>query len=165
MVKRIRPAWYLAAGLVVFGVAQADVWRWVDASGRVHYSDVPVDGAVRIKSTVTRADAGGGGSTPSSVVPNAPLPQPTLESRSVAITAKLEDEAAARAVQGDLARKRAEQCKTATQRYDQAIASRRLYREGEGGARVYLTDAELDKARVDARRERDLACNPGATPR
>ncbi|MCC6171981.1 MAG: DUF4124 domain-containing protein, partial [Gammaproteobacteria bacterium] len=26
-------------------LAQADVWRWKDAQGKWHYSDVPVEGA------------------------------------------------------------------------------------------------------------------------
>ena len=33
-------------------LAQADVWRWKDAQNKWHYSDVPVEGAELIKSTL-----------------------------------------------------------------------------------------------------------------
>jgi hypothetical protein len=68
-------------------------------------------------------------------------------------------------VQEDLTKKRAEQCKEATERYDRSIAARRLYRDGKNGERIWLTDAEIEQARVEARRDRDAVCNPGATPR
>ncbi len=147
--------------LLAGGLASADVWRWVDSTGRVHYSDVPVDGAVRIKSAVKRPEpsSSGFGGTSSA---NA---QQTLASRSVAITERVEGDAASRAVQGDLARKRAEQCKEATERYDRSIAARRLFREGKGGERVYLTEAELSEARVQARRDRDTACGAATAAR
>lgn len=35
-------------GLVLAAAATADVWRWVDDDGVVHFSDTPVDGAERI---------------------------------------------------------------------------------------------------------------------
>jgi hypothetical protein len=35
-------------GLFVAAAATADVWRWVDENGVVHFSDTPVEGAERI---------------------------------------------------------------------------------------------------------------------
>jgi hypothetical protein len=35
-------------GIFVAAVATADVWRWVDENGVVHFSDTPVEGAERI---------------------------------------------------------------------------------------------------------------------
>jgi hypothetical protein len=159
----------LAALATVLGTAtantSADVWRWVDSAGRVHYSDVPVEGAVRVKAAAPRpAGAAPTGNTTGGGAPAAGAP-PTLANQSVAINEQLQGEAAARAVQGDLAKKRAEQCKEATERYDRSIAARRLYRDGKNGERIWLTDAEIEQARVEARRDRDAVCNPGATPR
>ncbi len=147
--------------LLAGSLASADVWRWVDSTGRIHYSDVPVDGAVRVKAAAKRPEtsSSGFGSTSTS---NA---QQTLASKGVAITERMEGDAASRAVQGDLARKRAEQCKEATERYDRSIAARRLFREGKGGERIYLTEAELAAARVEARRDRDTACGPATAAR
>ena len=61
-------------------------------------------------------------------------------------------------MQSDLRKKRDEQCKEATARYDKSIAARRLYREDKSGQRTYLTDAEIEKARIEARTDRDTAC-------
>ena len=36
-------------GIFVAAVATADVWRWVDDDGVVHFSDTPVEGAERIE--------------------------------------------------------------------------------------------------------------------
>jgi hypothetical protein len=159
----------LAALATLLGTAtastSADVWRWVDSTGRVHYSDVPVEGAVRVKAAVPRpAGAAPAGNAAGSGAPSAGA-APTLANQGVAINEKLQGEAATRAVQDDLAKKRAEQCKEATERYDRSIAARRLYRDGKNGERIWLTDAEIEQARVEARRDRDAVCNPGATPR
>jgi hypothetical protein len=140
------------------GVASADVWRWVDSTGRIHYSDVPVDGAVRIKSATTRRPESVGGGVPGAS--GGPAAQPTLASNAVAIKERVQTEQASRDVQNDVLKKRAEQCKAATERYDRAIAARRLFREGKAGERVYLTDAEIAQSRMEARRDRDTACNP-----
>lgn len=61
-------------------------------------------------------------------------------------------------VQQDLANKRAEQCQQAGERYKKYIESRQLYREGANGERVYLSEQELEAARVNAKREVDAFC-------
>jgi hypothetical protein len=143
----------VASGAVA---ALADVYRWVDASGSVHYSDVPVEGAVLIKGisrTIPqsqRSDA-----NPTSYAAAA---RDRAAGTDGAIHDRLAQEDTARAVQDDVAKKRLEQCTAATKHYEQTVASRRLYRKGANGERVYLTDAEIDQARVVARTERDSSC-------
>lgn len=146
----------LCSVLVAGGViaAQADVYRWVDSSGSVHYSDVPVEGAVRIISTTPRTEASAARSDNS----YAATARERMAVTDGSIQDRLSQEGAARAVQDDIAKKRAEQCKQATTRYEQAITARRLYKQTKGGERVYLNDAEIDQARVQARTERDTAC-------
>lgn len=39
---------YALLGLLACSAAVADVWRWVDEDGVVHFSDTPVEGAERI---------------------------------------------------------------------------------------------------------------------
>lgn len=137
--------------------ALADVYRWVDASGSVHYSDVPIDGAVLIRGTSKNI--------PQPRNDNSYASQNSAEARrdrsaatDGAISDRLAQENASRAVQNDIEKKRVEQCKDAMKRYDQSINSRRLYREGANKERVYLNDAEIDQARVKARMDRDVAC-------
>jgi hypothetical protein len=90
--------------------------------------------------------------------PPAPPPVDRLAARNTAISDQLATESTARQVQDDLRRKRAEQCKEATARYERSIAARRIYREDKAGQRVYLPEAEAEKARIDARTDRDAAC-------
>ena len=128
----------------------ADVWRWKDAQGVVHYSDVPVEGAIRIKQ-----------STPSYATSNSPAPVLTPEGVA-RVTEQRQLDAANKGVQQDLAKKRGEQCKSTTARYDTLITSARVYHEDGKGQRSYLSAKELDEARVRARQERDAACGPPA---
>ena len=147
------------ATLATVAPAQADVYRWVDAQGRVHYSDLPVDGAVLVKSSTRSPTANRSASTPLTA-------SERVATSNANIGEQLETDTAARAVQSDLARKRTEQCKSATERYERSITARRLYREGEKGApRIFLSDAEIAQARVEARRERDATCGPAAATR
>ncbi len=150
----------LCSMLVASGAlaAMADVYRWVDASGSVHYSDVPTQGAVLISGsshTIPRPRSDTASSSQNSV----DAQRDRVAAANGAIDDRLNQENTARAVQNDIEKKRVEQCKEAMKRYDQAITSRRLYRLAANGERVYLTDAEIDKARVAARVERDTACN------
>jgi hypothetical protein len=63
-----------------------------------------------------------------------------------------------RAVKEDVAKKRDEQCKEASARYQQAVAARRIFKTNEKGERTYLSDAEADQARVAAKSEVDAVC-------
>ncbi|HNR23675.1 MAG TPA: DUF4124 domain-containing protein, partial [Steroidobacteraceae bacterium] len=47
--------------------AQADVYRWVDSRGEVHYSDRPVEGAVLVKTASPRPPSPGDSAAPSRV--------------------------------------------------------------------------------------------------
>lgn len=157
------PVIRLALGAALLALAataaHADVWGWQDAQGKWHYSDVPVQGAKLIRKgsrDVPRAATGTGAAATSGAAG-------TAIAAGDAASARLAADAAARGVQADLDKNRAEQCKQASERYDKMIAARRLYKEPTPGQRAYLTDAELAQARVDARRERDEAC--GSAPR
>ena len=46
------------AGLVATAAASADVWRWVDENGTVHFSDTPVEGAEQIDVSEARRTTG-----------------------------------------------------------------------------------------------------------
>jgi len=142
-------------------LAQADVWRWKDAKGNWHFSDVPVEGAELIKSSARvlppqANDADSPGAL--NAAPNAAPPIDRVAAGGAAASDRVATEATARQVQSDIAKKRQEQCKEATTRYEKSITARRLFREGKNGERVYLSEAELAQARVDARTDRDTAC-------
>jgi uncharacterized protein DUF4124 len=56
------------------------------------------------------------------------------------------------------ATERAEQCTKARERYDSYANSRRLYEKLPDGSRRYLSDAELDAARISAKASMDAMC-------
>jgi hypothetical protein len=95
-----------------------------------------------------------------------PVPsQPASTASSVAavnanIADRLRQAETARAVQSDVAALQAQQCKEATDRYNRVIAARRIYKTGPNGEQIFLDEAELTQARIDARTARDIACGP-----
>ncbi len=132
---------------------RADIWKWVDAQGTVHYSDRPVPGAVLVKGPDTAGDT-------SSSEPDSD--QKSLDASSKQITGDLDHEAAVRKVQQDEAAQKAEQCKEAQDRYDKAIHARRIYTTDENGNRQYLSDDDAEKQRVQA--ELDVQNFCGSSP-
>lgn len=131
-------------------VARADVFRWIDADGVVHYSDEWVPGSVVVKTVKPHPELSGAtsgasnGSMNSRIAPQSP------------------DQDNARAMQQDMARARDAQCTFAKQRYMKAIESRRVYKEGKDGEREYMSDADADAYRESARKDVQAAC--GSVP-
>ena len=77
--------------------------------------------------------------------------------------ARLGLEASRTAVQKDVGTARAEQCKQAREKYEKSVEARRVYRMNSAGEREYLTDAETDQARLNARLEMERSCgNPAS---
>jgi hypothetical protein len=139
-----------------FSAALADVYRSVDAQGHVLYSDTPTPGAqlVRVSNSQTRYVSSSLSPSNTSKPATPPPPDPTADAPAST------RESAAKAVHNEVAQTRAEQCKKAQDYYNQVIAARRIY-TGDANAtgdRQYLTDAEADKARVDAKLQMDDLC-------
>jgi hypothetical protein len=146
------------AGLATSAAGET-VYKWVDARGQIHYSDLPPrEPGARVLATINRAvgfadeedgeDAAG--------APPPPPPSPAFQDMDSDGDAR-----AAAAVQRDVAAQRAEMCKQAQERYTQYIQSQRLFRTTPDGQRQYLSEAELTQARVDAKKAVDEYCGPG----
>lgn len=157
MLRNLAISTLLCAGVVSVAYA-ADVFRWVDDHGGVHYSDQWVPGSEVVKSG-TKPHPGGATnqSSPASKVSSAPS------------SATPED--AAKAVKQDVAKIRGQQCKDAKDRYDKAIQARRIYKPGPNGNskdpdhaedRQYLSDEEADAYRVKARQDVQDFCGNSA---
>jgi hypothetical protein len=152
---------FTVASLLMAGAfAAGEVYRWKGPDGIWHYSDQPRPGAelVRRDGSYARSQTG---TEPESVraaaTPIASQPQsapPADESLPVSPEVAAEVRAKAEA-------NRAEQCKQAEANYQDALTKRRFYRTDEKGNRVYLTEAEADAYRLQARAARDLACGAG----
>jgi hypothetical protein len=137
-------------------LAQADVYRWVDARGEVHYSDRWVPGSELIKVERSRA-------TPAAAASARAAEQNRLAVTNDRITAQQAQNSDARAVQRDVQEARTSQCKEAKERYEKSVQARRIFRTGKEGEREYLTDAEADEWRLKARSEMQEACAPPAS--
>ena len=146
----------LVAGIC--GVAHADVYRWVDERGEAHYTDRWVPGSELIKSSKPH---------PGEPTPVVSPGKASTSSANQTSTTK-QQQAAEAAVKADVAKTKEAQCKQAKDRYQKAIEARRIYKPGkEGEERVYMTDAETDAYRVQARNDVTLTCGsppPAASP-
>jgi hypothetical protein len=127
-------------------LARADVFRWVDGEGVVHYSDEWQPGSVVVKTVKAHPDNGAARSTGSVSAANT----------------QVADQANANAVRQDVAKARDTQCSWAKDRYMKAIVSRRVYKEGKDGERQYMSDAEADAYRETARKDVQQFC--GSVP-
>lgn len=151
----------LACGVAAFAVsawfsAQADteVYKWVDPQGRIHYSDRPPPTEGKLLSMESTPSARAHVAAPSpSASSNSPPPRTAAPPPAANANPALRN-----SVENDVANAHSEQCKAAQDRYTVYVNSRRLYREGPNKERIYLTDAELETERVNAKREADEAC-------
>lgn len=142
----------MLAGLATVAAAET-VYKWIDTSGQVHYTDLPPNesGAKLLgvfeREQILAGDEESGAVDTASDIYDA---GPALE--------EAQGDQTAAAVQRDVEQVRSEQCKQAQERYKTYVDSRRLYRETTDGKREYLTDAELTAARIEARKAVDDLC-------
>ncbi len=130
------------------------VYKWMDRDGQVHYTDRPPRSAdakiiavIQQSTGVAESEAAGTGAGEPDGAADAPA-EPTPEATSAAMR---------KAVEADVARTRAEQCKKAQETYRNYVESYRVYREKDG-KREYLNAKELDEARLRARQDVDTYC-------
>lgn len=147
---------FTAASLLMASAFGAgEIYRWKGADGAWVYSDQPRPGAELVRTTGQRTQPAAE-SAPQNSTPPAPASAPMAsDSSPLPVTDAVAEEVRAAA---DAAKN--EQCKQFEAAYQEAIKARSIYKTDEQGKRVYLTSAEMDRARLEARAARDLACGP-----
>ncbi len=139
--------------------AAAAVYKWVDLQGHVHYSDRPPPPDGKLLSVDTSAPHGRserGNDAPPPRTQQAPASTPAPTTGPAATP-----EAMARlkqTVDSDVSNAQADQCKKAQEKYQLEVHSRRLYKDGANGERIYLSDQELETERLQAKHEVDELC-------
>jgi hypothetical protein len=144
------------------GVAQADVYRWVDEHGGVHYSDQWMPGSQLIKTTHARVPSSGGSQSQHDELQKTYI---AGERASVQVAQNNTE----RAVRQDLAKAREQQCKDAKDKYEKVIQARRIFKaapaaqpgakaDAQPAERQYLSDEEADNLRLQAHNEMVEAC-------
>ncbi len=151
--RRIAVAFLIVTGTCA--LAQADVYRWVDEKGEPHYSDQWVPGSQVIKTGKVHPAGADSGSHYND--------QKTLTAFNKSVSTEQKDATNTKAVQQDVAAKRAAQCKEATAAYNQAITARVVYKNGADGDRSYLSEADADKYREQVRQAVQDYC--GSVPK
>jgi Domain of unknown function (DUF4124) len=152
MLRRVSISALILAG--AFTLAQADVYRWVDEQGQPHYSDQWVPGSEVIKTGKVRP--------PGTDASTHAMDQKSLTAASNRISAQLQQQDNARAVQQDVERGREARCKSAKDAYMRAITSRKIYKDEKDGTRNYLSDTDADAYREQVRKAVQDAC--GSVP-
>jgi hypothetical protein len=118
-------------------VAAAQVYKWVDESGRVHYGEKPPPGA---KSSAVK---------PPIAAPDSPARSPDVRSQELDFRDRQMKRNADETQQAQDAANRAAICNNARERLE--LAERAALFRMEKGERVFLTDAE-QKAELENRR-------------
>ena len=119
-------------------LATAEIYRWTDEQGRVHFGQRPVAGAeaVDVKPQVVERDAS----------------TREREERSQRFyDARRDERRQAASVAAEQREARAAECRDLRQRLEQIPEGYRYYREGANGERIYYSDEETDTARRQLR--------------
>lgn len=119
--------------LLVFGLcltANADIWKWVDENGNVHYGDMPANEYAN-NAQLVRSTSGHRPAATSS-------DSRTDTSRGEGIDS--EENSQEQQAREDA---QAYYCKQARDIYRSYVAAPRLYRTGDDGQREYLSDEEM----------------------
>jgi hypothetical protein len=151
----MKPTVMVVGLLLLATVAQAsEVYRTTDSQGRPIYTDKPQSlPAERIGVKTSNAD-------PAEAQRRHDEEMKQLadaEATAAAAAAKSADAQKARELSAE---DRAKRCQDARQRYESYLNARRLYEPGSAeGERRYLSDAEIDAARADAKRLMDEFCS------
>lgn len=127
--------------LLTAGPAAAEVYKWTDAQGRVHYGDRP--GGRHAQEVATDPASRGLGMGPDTAREQQRLLQ-TLDEERAARKAAAEEAAAAKA-------KRQRNCTYARDRYESVRHAGYLYEPQSDGGRRVLSDAERRAAEAQAR--------------
>jgi hypothetical protein len=131
----------------------AEIYRWTDADGNVHFGDRPASGVdVERMNLVSRATDPG--RVQASIDARLERESELDESRQARLEKKAEAE------KGRMeAEKRARTCQENRSRLRSYNESRRLYREDENGERVYLDDTQRKEAEDKVRDLIDEYCS------
>lgn len=126
---------------------QARVYKWVDETGTTHFTDRPPNGAP-VQETDIRYQRTDNAAVQARLTRRAELD----EAAQTRLAQEAEEASEADARKRESQQQRAELCRQARERMERYETAHRLYRPLPDGEREYLTDAELDSERADARR-------------
>ena len=134
----------ITATLWVSGAVLAgEIYKWTDADGNVHFEDRPLGEDVeRLKVISSNTDN-------DSVRASVDARHERETARAEARSKRGEDQQAAAEAKAE-AEQRHVKCQESRARMQTYLQSRRLYKQGDAGERVYLDENQTMQARADA---------------
>ena len=120
--------------LLLPGLAAAEIYRWTDANGQVHFGQRPVNGAERVE-------------VKPQVVERDQLTREREERANRFFDARREEQAQASAVAAERQAKRAAECQELRRRLGNMPEGYSYYRTDANGEREYYSDQQVDTAR------------------
>jgi len=142
----------IVALVVLFGASAgaAEVYRWTDADGRVHFADSPPNGIAEVEKL------------PIHSAPTDPAQLATAET-AMALRAKqsaMEDEVRKNQAQraGEDAANKAAACEAARKRYAGVVDSRKFVTTDKDGKESWMSGGDADKMKSDLKTAADSAC-------
>jgi hypothetical protein len=137
-----------------------DMYRWVDAEGQVHYSDEPPPSdakdvkSMRNKGVDPSPQDQSEDSEDSEAPPSYVEQQAAFEERQ----AKKAEEQAKAEQQKKLAAEQKKNCEAARGNYNTVSSGGRVMRVNAQGEREYLSDEEIKKETIEARKSMEEMC-------
>ncbi|PTS83107.1 DUF4124 domain-containing protein [Pseudomonas sp. HMWF032] len=128
------------------GLAMAEIYRWTDANGQVHFSQRPAPGAqqVEVKPQVVERDQ---------------LTREREERTSRFFDARRDEQAQASAEAAERQSKRAAECQDLRSRLGNIPEGFSYYRTAANGEREYYSDQQIDTARQQLQRQIAERCS------
>jgi type IV secretory pathway VirB10-like protein len=150
--------------LMVALPAAAAMYKWVDKDGKVHYSDQPPpdgakqSGVVNAPMPSTSAPASAAPAPEASAATKGPktAAEQEMEFRKRRLEAAEAD--AKRQQDAQAAEEKKRNCTQATSRVTALQTGGRITKHGSNGETVYLSDGEIDRELVEARKIADSWC-------
>lgn len=143
--------------LALVTTAQAGVTRWVDAEGKIHYSDQPPPPTAKSqKSLDLKNNPALPKATPDSKDGEKSLAEKDLESRKRKVQA--EESAAKQAKDQEEAKSRKANCAQARNQLQALQEGQRMSKFDEKGERVFLEDKDRAHAIEEAKKSADSWC-------
>lgn len=140
--------------VMLFGVSvlliplsvSAEIYKWTDENGKVHYSDKPIDD----KSEKISIKLPPAASTPTQTSVDRKTKTDNFLRARQEERAEIDEKIAEKK---KLKKQRKKKCKAAKKENENLIRARAIYYEGEGGAREYIGDEERARVLAEAKAE------------
>lgn len=164
----------LMCAIALPNLANAEIYKWKDSDGKMRYSDVPPPSNIKQESLYGKQIP-----KPSNQAPLAPVPgdiNASMNNKGAASgkTEKApltkEEAAAKRAADAEQQKKddeakkaelkmKQENCKVAKSNLAMYTNGGRIAKTNENGERQYLSDADINQGKLDAKKEVDKYCD------